>query len=238
LQNTWFASGRRTIRSPIEFAQRVLPDGCVDILLMNDLPMVGPWTEPFAAPLGPGTNIVGARCHPGLAPGLLGIPASEFLNPSVPLCEVWSTAQTSRLASIADEPTLSARMSAMEAALLGRMANARLADKATSTAIQWIARHRHGQVEQLSQWLGLSSRQIQPRKPRISLMLRDRSVRSSVTAATGEIGRLKPGIGSFWGHKHPRSNRRQNHHSTPVFPHSTPIFRRLMLLAGFLPCIG
>jgi hypothetical protein len=42
----------QTIRSPVEFAQRVLPDGCVDILLMNELPIVvGPWTEPFVAPL-------------------------------------------------------------------------------------------------------------------------------------------------------------------------------------------
>ncbi|HET8924005.1 MAG TPA: hypothetical protein VFN26_13535 [Candidatus Acidoferrum sp.] len=33
----------------------------------------------------------------------------------------------------------------------------------TSAAIQWLARHPHGRVEQLSQWLGLSSRRIQCR---------------------------------------------------------------------------
>jgi hypothetical protein len=36
--------------------------------------------------LAPGTMIVGARCHPGLAPSLLGLPASELLNQTVPPC--------------------------------------------------------------------------------------------------------------------------------------------------------
>jgi hypothetical protein len=47
LAEHWVCFWTQTIRSRVEFAQRVLPDGCVDILLMNDLPMVvGPWTEP------------------------------------------------------------------------------------------------------------------------------------------------------------------------------------------------
>ena len=154
----------QTIRSPVEFAQRVLPDGCVDILLMNDFPMVvGPWTEPFVAPLAPGTNIVGARCHPGLAPSLLRLPASALLNQSVPLRDVWGSAETAQFARIADEPNLSARMTAMEAVLLDRVADAGPVDKATRAAIQWIARRPRGRVEQLSQWLGLSRRQIQRR---------------------------------------------------------------------------
>ncbi len=154
----------QTIRSPVGFAQRVLPDCCVDILLINDVPLVvGPWTEPFVAPLPPGTNIIGVRCHPGLAPSLLGLPASELRNCSVPLCDVWGSDKTARFARIPDEPSLSARMSAMEAALRDRVANASPPDKATRAAIQWIARRPHGRVEQLSQWLGLSSRQIQRR---------------------------------------------------------------------------
>jgi AraC-like DNA-binding protein len=154
----------QTIRSPVEFAQRVLPDCCADILLINDVPIVvGPWTEPFVAPLAPGTKIIGARCHPGLVPSLLGIPASELLNQSVRLCDVWGSAETGQFARIADQPTLSARIASMQAALLARVANATPVDIATRAAIHWIARHPHGRVEQLSQVLGLSSRQIQRR---------------------------------------------------------------------------
>ncbi len=154
----------QTISSPVEFAQRVLPDCCADILLMNEIPMVvGPWTESLVAPLAPGTNIIGARCHPGLVASLLGVSASELLNRSVPLCDLWGNAETARFARIADEPALSARMSAMEAALLDRVANSSPVDRATRAAIQWVARYPHGRVEQLSQWLGFSSRQIQLR---------------------------------------------------------------------------
>ena len=86
------------------FLHRVLPDACLDIVFINDEPpvVVGPWTEPFLARLAPGTMIVGARCHPGLAPGLLGLPASELLNQSVPLRAMWSAA--------ASGPEFSARL--------------------------------------------------------------------------------------------------------------------------------
>src|ERR1700733_801619 len=57
-----------------EYTQQVLPDGCVDIIFINQDPpvAVGPWTNPFAANFSAGTRILGARFHPGRAPGLLG----------------------------------------------------------------------------------------------------------------------------------------------------------------------
>jgi len=150
--------------SKTEFAQRVLPDGCVDVLLINGVGMViGPWTKPFVANLPPGTNILGARIHPGLASSLLGIPASELLNQSLPLCDIWGSARTSEFARIADQSTLRVRMSAMGALLMMQGGIARPADKAIRIAIQWIARHPHGRVEELSDWLGISRRQIQRR---------------------------------------------------------------------------
>ena len=155
---------RQTVSSQAEFPQRVLPDCCVDIIFINETAVVvGPWTEFFVAHLPPGTNIIGARCYPGHVPNVLGIPASELLNQSVPLRDVWGRAETARFARIAQESTLSERMSAMETALIGRMADAGESDKATSAAIQWLARHPHGRVEDLSRWLGFSSRQIQRR---------------------------------------------------------------------------
>lgn len=154
----------QTVSSQAEFSQLVLPDCCVDIILINETAVVvGPWTEFFVAHLSPGTNIIGARCFPGHVPNVLGIPASELLNQSVPLRDAWSRAETARFVRIAQEPTLSARMSAMEAALMGRMTGAGESDKATNAAIHWLARHPHGRVEELSRWLGLSSRQIQRR---------------------------------------------------------------------------
>lgn len=154
----------QVIHSRTEFPQRVLPDCCVDLILINDVPtVVGPWTEPFVANLAPGTNILGARCHPGLASSLLGVPVSELLNQSVSLSDVWGSAGTAGFARIAGGRSLTARMSAMEVALLSRLANADPVDKGATAAVEWIARHPHGKVEELSQWLGLSRRQVQRR---------------------------------------------------------------------------
>jgi len=70
-----------------EYTQQVLPDGCVDLVFINQDPpvAVGPWTDPFAVSFSSGTRILGARLHPGRAPGLLGLPAVELLNQSAPL---------------------------------------------------------------------------------------------------------------------------------------------------------
>jgi AraC-like DNA-binding protein len=151
--------------SSSQFAQRVLPDGCVDIVIINDeVPMViGPFTEPLVARLAPGTTINGARCRPGLAQSLLGLPASALLNQSVPLSAVWGSAASVRFERITDERSLVARRSAMEAALLARLSNAGGVDEATRAGIRWLSENPHGRIQQLSEWTGLSSRQIQRR---------------------------------------------------------------------------
>jgi len=154
----------QTIGSSYGFTQRVLPDCCVEIVLMNGRPMViGPWTEPFDAHLPAGTDILGARCHPGLASSLLRVPASELLNLSVPLCDIWGSGGSSAYSRIAEQTTLVDQVGAMERALLARVANASPIDNTTREGIEWIARHPHEPIERLSQWLGLSSRQIQRR---------------------------------------------------------------------------
>ena len=147
------------------FDQRVLPDGCVDVVLINDEPpmVIGPWTEPFVARLAPGTVIIGARCHPGLAPSLLGLPASALLNQSVPLRDIWGSAVTAQFDRIADAPDIAARRSAIETALLSCLPRVAPVDQAASAAIAWLARHPQGRIEQLSRWIGVSSRQLRRR---------------------------------------------------------------------------
>src|SRR4029077_6768523 len=75
-----------------EYAQLVLPDGCIDIVFINDEPpiVVVPWVNPFFARPPVATKMFGARWHPGRAPALLGLPAAELLNQSVALRDVWS----------------------------------------------------------------------------------------------------------------------------------------------------
>lgn len=135
----------------------------MDIVFINDAPpvVVGPWTDPFVARLPAGTTIVGARLHPGRAPGILGIPAAELLNQSVPLRDVWS-ASRARFRLSFDEPTVVSQ-SALAVALVRATASATLPDSAIVASIRWLARHPHATVEQLSRWIGISHRQLQRR---------------------------------------------------------------------------
>jgi AraC-like DNA-binding protein len=121
-----------------------------------------PWTDPFVARLAAGTRIVGARLHPGRAPSVLGVPAAELLNRSVPLSVVWGM-KNARFARISDEPSLAGRRFVLAEALLGGLASAAPFDQVVVASIRWLARHPHGRVEQLSQWIGISSRQMQRR---------------------------------------------------------------------------
>lgn len=147
-----------------EYTHRVLPDACIDIVFINDGPpiVVGPWTDPFVVSFPAGTKIVGARLHPGLGPSVLGIPATELLNQSAPLYEVWST-NSARFSLPPNEAILVSQESAFTQALARATASPVPPDGAVAASIQWLARHPHATVEQLSQWIGISHRQLQRR---------------------------------------------------------------------------
>jgi AraC-like DNA-binding protein len=143
----------------------VLPDACVDIVFINnDAPViVGPWTEPFVTNLAAGTSIVGVRFHPGRAPSLLGVPAHTLLNQSLPLDAMSRGPLRDRLSVIADKPNLATKRSALEAGLLHSLPSLSPIDDSVSAAIRWLARASNAHVQQLSDWVGLSSRQLQRR---------------------------------------------------------------------------
>ena len=148
-----------------EYAQRVLPDGCIDMVFINDEApkVVGPWVKSFIARLPDATRIIGARWHPGRAPALLGLPAAELLNQYVALRDVWSRSLCSPFDRISDQANLTMRRSAFEATLLNLLANVEPIDPIANASIQWLARHPHGRVGHLSRWIGISSRQLQRR---------------------------------------------------------------------------
>ena len=70
-------------------AVRVLPDGCMDLIRLNDsIVVAGPDTTAFVS-LRDREPFVGLRFRPGALPRLLGVPAAELRNSRVPLDELW-----------------------------------------------------------------------------------------------------------------------------------------------------
>lgn len=107
------------------YSHRVLPDGCIDIVMFNGEPplVVGPYTGCFIASLPPGTAIVGARFHPGRSIGFLGAPASALLNQSVPLDALWSGPAYSKFMRLAHPVSGCGSLRAFETALLNSVAH-------------------------------------------------------------------------------------------------------------------
>ncbi|WP_129788249.1 DUF6597 domain-containing transcriptional factor [Promicromonospora panici] len=72
--------------------QRIIPDGCVDIVRLDgELVVVGADTGPVVAGPGaePSSRTSGIRLRPGAAGAVLGIPASEVRDQRVLLADVW-----------------------------------------------------------------------------------------------------------------------------------------------------
>ncbi len=77
---------------------RVLPDGCMDLLWLDDhLVVAGPDTAAFWSMSRPGTVVAGLRFAPGTGPAVLGIPASAVRDQRVPLDAVWDPRLVRRL---------------------------------------------------------------------------------------------------------------------------------------------
>jgi AraC-like DNA-binding protein len=164
LANYFLCFWKQAIIGSGEYAHLVLPDACIDIVFVSDDPpiVVGPWTDPFVVRFPAGTKIVGARLHPGLGPSVLGIPAAELLNRSAPLSEVSGTGGV-RFGLPLNEPMLVSKVSGLAETLARATASATTPDGAVVASIRWLARRPHATVEQLSQWIGLSHRQLQRR---------------------------------------------------------------------------
>jgi AraC-like DNA-binding protein len=69
----------------VPYVQRNVPNGSVELRCeVGAAPrIVGPLTAPSVDVLAPGATVVGLRFHPGAAPAVLGMPASELVDLAV-----------------------------------------------------------------------------------------------------------------------------------------------------------
>lgn len=144
---------------------RIVPDGCIDIVWLDRfLHVAGPDTGPVLAPIPPGSLVVGVRFRPGLAPTMLGLPATELLDGRVGLEHLWGGA-SGRLAEQLDaaaDPR--AAMTVLERELLRRLPDAAPVDRLAEGVVAELgAGPRSPVVAGLAATLGSSERQLHRR---------------------------------------------------------------------------
>jgi len=90
------------------------------------------------------------------------MPASELLNQSIPTADARGAARSIRLENLIAQPNSAARRSALAEALCASVGDSSL-DQAVLAGIRWLARNPHGRLRLLSQWIGISERQLHRR---------------------------------------------------------------------------
>lgn len=144
---------------------RVLPDGCVDIIWIDNAPplVAGPATRHMIVDLPAGTEVLGLRMRPGQAGALLGLPADQVLDANVALADLWGAA-AERWGSLAEtDRPLERKLDTLAADLIERVDNVQGADSAVAASVAWLARHPAGRIDDLADVAGLSLRQLQRR---------------------------------------------------------------------------
>jgi len=147
------------------FVQRVVPDGCVDVVRFGDgsVRVAGPATRAVGVALAPGSVTVGVRFRVGAAGGVLGVPLSALRDEDVELSELWDRPVVERLRSelsAAADPV--AGVAVLESAMLARRRTGLAEpDPLVAAAVRGIrAREGSAGVRSLAARLGVSERQL------------------------------------------------------------------------------
>jgi hypothetical protein len=143
---------------------RVLPDGCVDVVWNGErLFVAGPDETAVALERQPGSTIVGVRLMPGRAPALLRTAANELTGLRVDLTELWGCEAGEIAARLEETSSAEAARRLLEWRVAVRVAQARAADAAIAALVWALAADARTGIVGLAHELGLSRRQLQRR---------------------------------------------------------------------------
>ena len=136
--------------------QRVLPDGCADIIFAEGAAVaVGTMTLPLVLTETSAPPMLGVRFRPGRA--LFGVPLAEITDARVPLAELWPGESLGE--RVAEARTIAQQMEIVESALLARAGNA--VDARVAYAVDRLA--HGGSVERVAGELGVTRQYLRRR---------------------------------------------------------------------------
>jgi AraC-like DNA-binding protein len=133
--------------------QRVLPDGCTDLMWVDgELLVAGPDTRALLSTIRPGSEYAALRFAPGAGPAILGVPGHELRDGRLSLAALWP-ARRARL--LADRVSAASdRTAALQAAVAERLAP-------PDPVVAAVTRGRG--VAAIAEAVGLSERQLHRR---------------------------------------------------------------------------
>jgi AraC-like DNA-binding protein len=144
-------------------SDRVLPDGCVDIVWTGRrLLVAGPATRAVAPDVDPDEVTLGVRFRVGSAGIALGFPASELLDHSARADDVWGKSGTRLEQLVADQPGPQRRLETLTQFAGLRLSEAHTEDPLVRAAVLELTWPKP-RVAELCGRLGISERQLRRR---------------------------------------------------------------------------
>jgi AraC-like DNA-binding protein len=146
--------------------QRVLPDGCSDIIWIGEsLPIVvGPMTRAAPSTLDAGTTVFGLRLRPEASGPVLGIPAEALADRRIPLDGLWRRPDVEAAsAQLWEQRTPAGRIAVVQRLVSSRQNAIVASDPAVRHAIAKLSGVRPERVGKLARQIGISERQLRRR---------------------------------------------------------------------------
>ena len=154
-------------RTGVPYTDRVLPDGCVDLIWDGArLFVAGPDTRPVPLPAERNRTFVGLRMRTGRAAALLGRPASEIRDRRVALADLWGETSAAALTDEVAGADTRTVVAALERAVRSRVEAAPPADRAVEglvAALNARTCNAPGLVRSLAGDLGVTARSLHRR---------------------------------------------------------------------------
>jgi AraC-like DNA-binding protein len=145
--------------------ERVIPDGCVDLIYVDgSLVIAGPDTTSVLLEPAPATQFAGLRFRPGLAPAVLGVPASALVDQRVEADAVLGARARVLVDELEAAPSARARGAVLESHVQRWARRLDGPDRLVCAAVQRLrTESRDESIARLAAELGVSERQLRRR---------------------------------------------------------------------------
>jgi AraC-like DNA-binding protein len=144
---------------------RRIPNGAAELAVtVGSLPRVsGPATRPVVNELAPGATVVGVRFHPGAAPPVLGLPASELVDLTVDGDDLWGSDAIALGELVDGAGSPEEAVDLLQRHVAARLGGAAAPDPLVTEAVRQLMPWRAGDVGSLHSLLYISETQLRRR---------------------------------------------------------------------------
>jgi len=154
----WTRAAFATAGEPL--IQRVLPDGCADVIfdLQAAALAVGTMTTTLVLREQLAPELLGVRFRPGRAYPFFRMPLAELTDQRADLLDVWGRDAAAIAERIAVQPTTEQRIAVIETELLRRLGDS---DPRVDAAVSWIVRSGgRVSIERIASEIGISRQHL------------------------------------------------------------------------------